>query len=65
MLAHADLKRCDSCHGARKMVGLGLIEKDCKACQGIGWIKLSPSTDNEKMVPIIIKKSRGRPKREE
>lgn len=34
------LSRCTSCHGRKRIVGLGNIEKECPVCKGIGWVTL-------------------------
>jgi len=31
--------RCPICKGTKKCIGLGNLLKDCKACQGIGFVK--------------------------
>lgn len=46
-----DLVRCPVCRGRKKIIGLGLLEKDCDHCVGIGWISKKP-------VEIKVKKSR-------
>lgn len=33
----SNLIRCESCKGLKKTVGLGLIERDCDECKGVGW----------------------------
>lgn len=32
------LSRCTSCHGRKRVIGLGNIEKECPGCKGIGWV---------------------------
>jgi len=42
-----DLKRCDSCLGRKKIIGLGGMERDCPACFGVGWLaktQIDPKT---------------------
>ena len=31
--------RCYACHGSKKLMGLGMIYKDCYVCDGIGYLK--------------------------
>lgn len=33
-------QRCPSCRGARKILGMGFIERDCQICDGAGWLKI-------------------------
>ena len=30
---------CKSCRGQKKVIGLGMMEKTCESCKGIGWIE--------------------------
>lgn len=32
------LSRCSSCHGRKRLIGLGNMEKECHVCKGIGWV---------------------------
>lgn len=41
--------RCSACRGTKKYIALGNLLKDCKVCQGIGFVK-------EEDVPTINKK---------
>lgn len=69
------MRKCPSCRGQKKVVGLGLIEKECNGCGGVGYEKpqnqdsvkalsKEPTYGNlhEKMV---AEKKRGRPKKTE
>jgi hypothetical protein len=38
----SDLKRCLLCKGTKKVMGLGLIPRDCTACGGIGYVNAEP-----------------------
>jgi phage FluMu protein Com len=62
----SQIKRCTVCKGFKKIVGLGMVEKECSDCKGIGFIEVKeePIVDNILTIePIIIKKRPGRPKR--
>lgn len=37
-----DIKRCDSCMGRKKLLGLGGMIKDCKVCGGVGHVAVKP-----------------------
>lgn len=37
-----DLKRCLLCNGTKRVRGLGMIEKECIECHGIGWVSKNP-----------------------
>jgi Ribonuclease G/E len=41
------IKRCPSCHGSKKMMGGGMLIKDCDVCNGSGNIstELNASID--------------------
>lgn len=52
-----DLVRCKACKGTKRIVGMGMMEKDCIECKGIGWVN-PPIKEVE--TKIIVK--RGRPK---
>lgn len=41
-MTDSDLKRCTLCNGSKRVVGLGLLEKQCPTCLGIGWISTKP-----------------------
>lgn len=51
------LKRCDCCHGTKRILGMGAIYKDCIACNGIGYKDVETQTIHEiveeKRVEII------------
>ena len=38
----SEIMRCDSCHGKKKLIGLGSIVKDCPACKGVGYVAVEP-----------------------
>jgi hypothetical protein len=31
--------RCECCQGRKKMMGLGMLMKDCRECLGVGFIE--------------------------
>jgi len=43
------LSRCDHCHGKKRMIGLGNMERDCAYCKGVGYVKIEP---------VIVKRKR-------
>jgi hypothetical protein len=45
----SDIIRCTRCNGTKRIIGLGLLEKECDVCTGIGWVSKTP-------VEIKIKK---------
>ena len=32
--------RCTLCNGKKRIMGLGMIEKECPECKGVGYINL-------------------------
>ena len=48
-----DITRCASCKGRKKFIGLGMIEKSCGECKGIGWTSTEKPITNE--LPIKTK----------
>ncbi len=45
----SDIIRCTRCNGTKRIIGLGLLEKECDICSGVGWVSKTP-------VEIKIKK---------
>lgn len=39
-MAAVEWVRCDSCRGRKQVMGVGGMLKDCKACSGVGQLKL-------------------------
>jgi len=37
-----EIVRCDSCHGRKRLVGMGGMIKDCPACKGVGYVSAEP-----------------------
>lgn len=33
------MRYCDTCRGTRKLIGMGMLEKICHVCNGIGYMK--------------------------
>jgi len=54
------LERCNACNGRKVLVGLGMIEKKCENCKGIGWLE---SKEDEPKEILKIKKKPGRKKK--
>ncbi len=40
------LVRCSACRGAKKVIGLGGIERDCKNCKGAGVNSIEEELSN-------------------
>lgn len=58
----SDTQRCSECSGKKKVMGLGLLIKDCPTCEGIGWVKKDVKPFTEELVPETrIVKRKGRP----
>lgn len=62
-----NMQRCDTCNGRKRTLGMGGIIKECKPCNGIGWIKLDApkavtmEKATEKLEQIVpIKKKSGK-----
>lgn len=54
--------RCDSCLGAKQVLGLGLIMRDCEVCEGIGYVKEEQKFENsQKNGEVKQFRRRGRP----
>lgn len=57
-----DLIRCTRCNGRKIIIGLGMLEKQCPDCIGIGWLAKN-TIDIKKPViedSSVTKKKRGR-----
>jgi hypothetical protein len=61
-IENENLVRCNKCLGKKKITGLGMIEKQCPDCIGIGWLAEKKIDIMKK--PEIIYKKRGRKKKE-
>lgn len=67
----ANILRCPLCNGSKKVVGIGLIEKKCPDCSGVGFIEETKEERNvgrtdsrkEKETLPVTQKRRGRPRR--
>lgn len=35
----SEIERCPNCYGRKRILGLGMIEKECNECKGIGHVK--------------------------
>lgn len=53
------IKRCESCQGKKTIMGVGMIEKKCSTCSGIGWLS-EGEQEIPKIIPVTHKKKRGR-----
>lgn len=47
--------RCPQCLGLKKTWGLGMIERECQECKGLGYVTLNPE-------PIIEEKMKRQSK---
>lgn len=55
---------CNTCKGAKKIMGMGMMKQDCPACKGIGFVdhkeeKVEPIYDVND-AEIKVKKKPGR-----
>lgn len=41
------LVRCKTCRGAKKVMGLGCIQVDCKQCSGAGYVSIKEAIEEE------------------
>jgi len=53
-------ERCPACNGSRKIMGGGMIMRDCHACDGTGNVEVKRDEENTETV-IVVKKRMGRP----
>jgi len=67
MSTNEDLMRCHRCNGRKTILGLGMIEKQCHECFGIGWVaknsvEIKKAITNELPIPTnsVVKKKPGR-----
>ena len=66
MSAEKPIMRCQVCMGKKKIRGLGMIEKTCPECLGIGWVSMpEPIAEKVKNIiaPNVTLKKRGRKKK--
>lgn len=56
------ITRCTACLGKKTIVGLGMISKDCPACNGVGHIKVKKEEVQDEQQS---ERRRGRPKKTE
>jgi DnaJ-class molecular chaperone len=54
-----ELKLCEKCRGARVHMGMGMLEKKCEDCNGVGYVEKK----NEPVEEVAALK-RGRPAKE-
>ncbi len=40
-----DIVRCECCQGRKKVMGLGMMMKDCSECLGVGFVNAAPKDD--------------------
>lgn len=40
--------RCSACLGKKTEIGLGMLERDCHVCNGVGYVKDQTETVNKK-----------------
>lgn len=47
--------RCYACNGSKKLMGMGMITKDCYVCDGVGYIKPKAElAERAEPIPIEI-----------
>ena len=54
----ATLHKCEACKGAKQILALGNIIKDCDICEGIGYV--SQENDDETEITQPMEKKRAR-----
>lgn len=59
-ISMTDIHRCSQCLGAKKVMGMGMMTKECPTCKGIGWIKKERIPFKEELAAEPAKR-RGRP----
>lgn len=47
------VERCANCKGAKKIMGLGMMMRDCSYCAGVGFVK-------PKAVEVMVKTRKKR-----
>lgn len=49
--------KCPTCHGFKRIMGLGMVESDCKRCNGIGIIDIpfKKEDSEKKSEPVALK----------
>ena len=40
-----DIVRCECCQGRKKVMGLGMMMKDCSECLVVGFVNAAPKDD--------------------
>lgn len=61
------LQVCKDCQGRKKVLGLGMIERDCFTCKGIGYTESIPLIDipvpaiPQPLRPKQLKKTKVKP----
>lgn len=43
----AEIERCTMCRGTKRILGLGMMDRQCPNCKGIGWVSV------EAVEPIV------------
>lgn len=60
----SNIQRCATCRGTKKVLSLGMMERTCNACLGVGFIKTEPETTDLKDEPKQTEKaSKPKPKK--
>jgi hypothetical protein len=57
------VKRCHLCNGSKIIRGLGMMEKECTECFGIGWVSnesVDVKKSDENLSNNSLPKKRGR-----
>lgn len=54
----SELARCSTCKCQKKILGLGLIERNCDDCDGIGWVKNKVETIELESIVEPVKRKR-------
>jgi len=55
---------CKTCGGRKKIAGMGMIDRECDECKGIGWFDVECDAEKKPKSEVIVTiKKRGRPAR--
>lgn len=59
----SDLVKCGACNGQKRIMGMGMMKKDCKACKGVGWLEKEEEKEEKDATPtigdVLTRKRRG------
>jgi DnaJ-class molecular chaperone len=64
-----EVTKCPICTGYGTMLGLGMMERKCRACNGVGYSEIEKDDSEEpithiteeEMTGVLLSRKRGRP----